>query len=118
MRYNCELKFVIPHFREVDNVVTEIDYEELRKKVFYELDLLGLNYYMMLPIKEVIDGVAYDADMVIVYCSEILQNVFSDAFEKVCRECSEEWGIDFFTYVQNGNLVTIEMQDNYLKGEK
>ena len=57
----------------------------MKREVFEELDMIGLNYYLMLPIKEVVDGIAHDADMVVVYCNEAMQEVFTNTFEKLYR---------------------------------
>ena len=80
----------------------------MKREVFEELDMIGLNYYLMLPIEEVVDGIAHDADMVVVYCNEAMQEVFTNTFEKLYRTFSEEWGVDFFSYIENGTMVTVE----------
>ena len=111
MRFDCELKFVIPHFSEVKGQVVEIQYQKIKERVFQELQLFGLNYYMTSPMKEVLKGVAYDAEMIIVYCGDAMKDGFVKMFEKVCEEFIREMDIDMFTYIHNGVLVTVEKEE-------
>lgn len=107
--YDCELNFIIPHFRVVENSVVGIDYYDFKRYLYNDFKVLGLNYYHVLPIKEVIDGVEYDADLVVIHCAECIEQLIIHAFQDACCKYREELDIDFFTYTQNGVLISLEI---------
>ena len=112
---NCELKFVIPHYSKVNGKVVEIQYQKIKERVFQELQLIGVNYYMASPMQEVLNGVAYDAEMVIVYCSDDRKDTYIKMFEKVCEEFMREMDIEMFTYIDSGVLVVVDKTSIVLK---
>lgn len=107
--YECELKFMISHFRDDTGTVVAYDYQSFKKDLYAGFKAIGLNYFISVPIKEVIEGYEYDAELVVVYCSEMLEQVFIKEFQEVCCKYHKEFGIDNFYYLQNGVLVSLEI---------
>lgn len=106
-RYNSELKFLIPHFVELNGVVIGCDYYLFKRKLMDSFKAIDLNYYQILPIKEVIDGLEYDAEQVVVYCDDSFEQVIIQTFWEVCCEYHKELGIDTFYYIQSGVLICL-----------
>ena len=109
--YGCELKFIIPHFKEVDGVMSAYDYQNFKKDLFYNFEGIGLNYYLVLPIKEVVDGIEYDSEQVVVYCDEVMEQVIIREFQENCCRQHKQLGINNFFYIQNGVLINLIIGD-------
>lgn len=107
--YECELKFMISHFNDDNGVVTAWDYTSFKRDLYAGFKASGLNYFIAVPIKEVIEGYEYDAELIIVYCSEMLEQVFIKEFQDICCKYHKELGISTFYYTQNGVLVSLEI---------
>lgn len=107
--YECELKFMISHFKDDNGTVVAYDYQSLKKDLYAGFKALGLNYFISVPIKEVIDGFEYDAELLTVYCSEIVEQVYVKEFQDVCCKYHKEIGISTFYYTQNGVLISLEI---------
>lgn len=114
MRYNygCVLKFIIPHFKDDGGIVVAYDYQIFKRDLYAGFKALGLEYFFSIPIKEIIDGFEYDAEILVVYCHEVLEKVFIEEFRENCRKCHKEFGIKSFNYTQNGIFVNFEIGDD------
>ena len=113
--YGSELKFMIPHFKNVDGAMTEYDYHKFKQDLFQNFQGIGLNYYLVLPIKEVVDGIEYDAEQVVVYCDKSLEQLIIGEFRENCCKYHKEFGMDSFFYIQNGVLINLAMGEDEIR---
>ena len=113
--YGCELKFMIPHFKNVDGTMMEYDYHKFKQDLFQNFQGIGLNYYLVLPIKEVIDGIEYDAEQVVVYCDASMEQLIIGEFRENCCKYHKAFGIDSFSYIQNGVLISFAMGEDEIR---
>lgn len=111
MRYSyaCELKFIIPHVKVENGVVSSANYYDFKSNLLKGLEILGLNYFQIVPMKEVIDGIEYDAEQIVVYCGEMMEQAFIQEFWNNCCSHRRDLGINSFYYIQNGVLINLEI---------
>lgn len=107
--YGNELKFIIPHFKNVDGIMTGYDYHSFKRDLFYNFEGIGLNYYLVLPIKEVVDGIEYDSEQVIVYCDDPVEQLIIREFQESCCRQYKQSGLNNFFYIQNGVMISLEI---------
>ena len=110
-KYSRELNFLIPHANVVEDSVYSINYRDFKNDLFNNFKVLGLNYFQVQNITEVVDGVEIEAEQVVVYCSEVMEQLIIREFWENCCRHHKELGIDTYFYIQNGVLISLEIGD-------
>lgn len=107
--YACKLEFYIPHAKVVEDSIYSINYRGFKENLFNNFKVLGLNYWQVIPFTEFVDGVECEAEQVVVYCNEALEQLIIREFWENCCRHHKELEIDTFFYTLNGVLISLEI---------
>ena len=107
--YGCKLEFYIPHAKVVEDSVYSINYRDFKEDLFNNFKVLGLNYWQVIPFTEFVCGIEIEAEQVVVYCNEALEQLIIREFWENCCRHYKELGIDTYFYTLNGILISLEI---------
>lgn len=109
MMYTSKLAFLIPHFKEEDGKITAVDYFDFKKYLYDGWGDVGVNYFKVFPVREVIRGTECEADLIVIYCADEMECQIIEVFHEACCKYRDVLDIDYYTFEENDVCVSLRI---------
>lgn len=105
--YNTKLVLHIPRFAWENDRLVDIDYPQLKKRVFGRLITLGITGWYTTDSVGYYKGRGYDQELLTVFCAESEADAVIGAFREAFFETRDTMRQEAFAYERDGALIVV-----------